>query len=117
MSSETRLPRRGARRARSRAAAGRGHPGPRLREDDPVASTITVPELAKRLGVPRTSSSRRLVAAGYFSTTAKVDAQARRGRHRGVDVRLHRRARRGRPTREEVGREEEALSVRDELEA
>lgn len=37
----------------------------------PVASTITVPELAKRLGVATSELVTTLVAAGYFSTTAK----------------------------------------------
>ena len=37
----------------------------------PVASTITVSELSKRLGVPTSDLVTTLVAAGYFSTTAK----------------------------------------------
>lgn len=36
-----------------------------------VGSTITVPELAKRLGVATNELVTTLVAAGYFSTTAK----------------------------------------------
>lgn len=36
-----------------------------------VGSTITVPELARRLGVPTGELVTTLVAAGYFSTTAK----------------------------------------------
>jgi hypothetical protein len=36
-----------------------------------VASTITVSELSKRLGVPTNELVTTLVAAGYFSTTAK----------------------------------------------
>ena len=37
----------------------------------PVGASITVPELAKRLGVATTELVTTLVASGYFSTTAK----------------------------------------------
>lgn len=37
----------------------------------PVASTISIPELSKRLGVATKDLVTTLVAAGYFSTTAK----------------------------------------------